>query len=89
MGSDVDIIVLSDDVQARLAKPDFIAAITPGARLIRVKQWGPMNERRVRLPSGLLIEFGIAAVEWAAVPGDPGTARVIAEGCKILRGAVA
>ncbi len=43
-----------------------------------------MHERRVRLPDGLLVEFGIATPEWAALPVDPGTAKVITDGCKIL-----
>ncbi|MBW3086838.1 hypothetical protein KEM60_03067 [Austwickia sp. TVS 96-490-7B] len=56
MASDVDLVVLTDEAQAHLRSPDFIAATCPDGRLVRSEQWGPMNERRVRLPSGLYVE---------------------------------
>lgn len=84
MGSDVDLVILSDTPRAHLDELGYLTAITPRGRLIRSAQWGPMHERRVRLPSGLLVEFGIATPEWAALPVDPGTAKVIRDGCKIL-----
>lgn len=40
-----------------------------------------MTERRLRLRSGLEIEFGIAPLSWASTaPLDAGTARVIHDG---------
>lgn len=84
MGSDVDLVILSEAPQSHLDDLGFITTITPRGRLVRKAQWGPMHERRVRLPDGLLVEFGIATPEWAALPVDPGTAKVITDGCKIL-----
>ena len=84
MGSDVDILFLTETPQAHLVGLEFVSAIVPGARLVRAEQWGPLHERRVRLPSGLLVEFGISTPQWCALPLDAGTARVLTDGCKIL-----
>jgi nucleotidyltransferase-like protein len=84
MGSDVDLVVLSDDLGRHLREQTFIRSITPGGRLIRSKQWGPMHERRVRLRSGLLVEFGLTEPAWAGLPLDGGTAKVITDGCRIV-----
>jgi hypothetical protein len=84
MGSDVDLVILSTLVGEHLDDPAFIRTITPGGRVIRREQWGPVHERRVRLRSGLLVEFGLTTPEWAALPLDAGTTRVLTDGCKIL-----
>lgn len=58
------------------------AVLGEPAELIRTRRWGPLAERRVALPSGLEIEFGFVPPGWASVdPVDPGTARVVADGC--------
>ncbi len=56
----------------------------PRARLIRDQLWGPLRERRVRLRSGLQVELGVVTPAWAALPLNPGTARVLGDGCRIL-----
>lgn len=84
MSSDVDLVFLADDVEKHLESLDFVSAITPRSTLVRSAQWGPMHERRVRLPGGLLVEFGITTPAWVDEPVDPGTARVVTDGCKIL-----
>lgn len=82
--SDVDLVILSETSRRHLDNLDFISQITPRGRLVRSTQWGPMHERRVRLRGGLLVEFGITAHDWAAVPVDAGTAKGLTDGCKIL-----
>jgi hypothetical protein len=84
MGSDVDLVIVSTLVCEHLGDPAFIRTITPGGRVIRREQWGPVHERRVRLRSGLHVEFGLTTPDWAALPLDAGTARVLAAGCKIV-----
>jgi hypothetical protein len=84
MGSDVDLVIVSTLVDEHLADPAFIATITPGGRVIRREQWGPVHERRVRLRSGLLVEFGLTTPDWVALPLDAGTTRVLTDGCKIV-----
>ena len=84
MGSDVDLVIASTLVGEHLGDSAFIRTITPGGRVIRRDRWGPVHERRVRLSSGLLVEFGLTTPDWAALPLDAGTARVLAAGCKIV-----
>ena len=84
MGSDVDLVILSERVYEHLANLAFAHTITPGGRVIRREQWGPLHERRVRLGSGLIVEFGLTKPNWAGVPLDAGTAKVLSDGCQIV-----
>jgi hypothetical protein len=53
--------------------------------LVRSEEFGVLIERRLRLPSGLEIEVGIAPTSWAATdPLDDGTHRVVRDGFRIL-----
>lgn len=84
MGSDVDVLLLTDDVPAYTGRADWTAAFGD-ARLIRSRRWGAVTERRLRLRSGLQVEVGVAAPSWASVtPVDPGTRRVVTDGLRIL-----
>jgi len=57
-------------------------AVSQPAELIRTQEWGPLTERRIRVASGLEIEFGFAPPGWAGTdPVDPGTAGVVSDGC--------
>jgi predicted nucleotidyltransferase len=86
--SDVDIVVLVDDPAAYLDdEQTWVAALAAeDAPVVRRQAWGPLlTERRLRLASGLEVEVGFATPAWAATgPVDPGTARVVADGCRIL-----
>ena len=83
MESDLDLVILTDDRERYLSDGAWVrAALGEPAELIRTQRWGPLTERRVALPSGLEIEFGFVPPGWASVdPVDPGTARVVADGC--------
>ena len=84
MGSDVDIVVVTTTPSAYLTGLDFTATIAPRARAVRTQTWGALTERRIRLPGGLLVEFGFVDPDWCALPLDPGTAHVLAHGCWVL-----
>ena len=84
MGSDVDLTVLSDNAEGYLADDAWFRQLRPGCRLIRSATWGPVQERRYRLTSGLHVEFGFAPLSWARVPLDAGTRRVLGDGHRIL-----
>lgn len=49
MGSDLDLVILSERVEEHLQDLDFVHVVAPGGRVVRCEQWGPMRERRVRL----------------------------------------
>lgn len=83
--SDIDIVLLTNDPADYLTSTgwwDFLGS----AQLVATKRWGELTERRIALPSGLEIEFGIVAPSWAGVdPLDLGTVRVVRDGLHIVR----
>ncbi|MGO9322124.1 MAG: aminoglycoside 6-adenylyltransferase [Solirubrobacteraceae bacterium] len=84
MDSDVDIIVLATEPERFTDSDEWLKKL--GAPpVIRRQQWGVVAERRVQLPSGLEVEFGIAPLSWANTdPVDSGTEKVVREGFRIL-----
>ncbi|MDQ2850195.1 MAG: nucleotidyltransferase domain-containing protein [Actinomycetota bacterium] len=82
--SDIDVVLLVSDVTPLLAEDAWLDALVPGAAEIRREAWGPVTERRMLLPSGLIVEFGITTKPWAAVPLDAGTARVLGDGSRVI-----
>lgn len=83
MDSDVDLVILTTEKGAYSASEAWAStAVSQPAEIIRTQEWGPMTERRIRLASGLEIEFGFASPNWAEInPVDPGTAQVVLKGC--------
>ena len=86
MDSDVDLVVLTHDKEAYVADAAWVSLATGiQTRIVNSKAWGPLTERRVRLPSGFEIEYGFAPTSWAEVaPIDQGSASVIKDGFRIL-----
>jgi hypothetical protein len=56
--SDIDLVVLTDNPSAYLAREDWIAPLAPGAELLRIGDWGTVAERRFVLRSGLEVGGG-------------------------------
>jgi predicted nucleotidyltransferase len=84
-GSDVDLVVLTDDPLAYTEGDDWVEALAPGASLVRTGDWDAVVERRLRLPSGLEVEVGVGRPEWATTaPVDSGTLRVARGGLRIV-----
>ena len=84
MSSDIDIVLLTTDVATYIVSTGWWGFLDR-AELIATRQWGPLTERRVALPSGLEIEFGIVPPSWASIdPPDPGTVRVVGDGLRII-----
>jgi predicted nucleotidyltransferase len=82
-GSDVDLVLLTEDPCAYLVHDAWIAELAPGARLVRVGDWGAIVERRLLLQSGLEVEVGVGRPSWAHTePVDPGTRRVVRDGLR-------
>jgi len=86
LDSDVDVVVLTADKSRYVIADDWMKSLFGAeAEIVRTAEWGPLTERRVRLPSGLEVEFGFAPPTWAATdPVDRGTARVVRGGCRPL-----
>ena len=80
-GSDVDLVVLTERPERWLDSSDWLADVAPEAVLTSRREFGALQERRVRLPGGLEVELGIGRPSWAAVGRlDDGTRRVAVDG---------
>jgi hypothetical protein len=84
MSSDVDVMVLCTDLDSYSVATGWFQRLRADGRLIRRASWGPVQEQRWRLRSGLLAEIDLASVSWADVPLDAGTRRVLGDGHRIL-----
>ncbi|MFN7150363.1 MAG: nucleotidyltransferase domain-containing protein [Microthrixaceae bacterium] len=85
MESDIDIVMAINNRDAWLLDDSWARHIV-GTRLelVREQDWGPLRERRYRTESGFEVEFGLVTAQWFATPVDPGTAKVLSDGCRIV-----
>lgn len=81
--SDVDLVVLCRDPAALLADRSWARRFGPVARET-VEDWGAVTSLRVAYDGGPEVEYGLARPSWAALPLDPGTRRVAADGLRAL-----
>jgi len=49
-----------------------------------IEYWGRVISIRTWYKNGIEVEFGITSTEWAEIPVDSGTFRVVSDGSKIL-----
>lgn len=84
MASDVDFVMLSDNIERYAGQTGWAAAI-PLGRPLGAKQWGVLTEQRFRTLSGLEVDFGVVGSDWARIdPVDEGSARVGRDGMVAL-----
>jgi predicted nucleotidyltransferase len=81
--SDLDLVVLCEGSSDMLGRTDWYNAFGIG-EVVSQRDFGSIQERRLRLASGFEIEVGIGPTSWADVPVDPGTAQVALDGLKVL-----
>lgn len=67
MSSDVDLVVLTTSPNSYVQSEDWLHYFG-GPPVVRTQKWGVLTERRVRLDTGLEIEFGFTVPGWAALP---------------------
>lgn len=80
-GSDLDVVVLTEAVSEFLEDDCWLREVAPSGKLVHTADWGAIQERRVRLPSGLEIELGLGEPSWAGTsPVDAGTEAVVRDG---------
>jgi len=84
MSSDVDIVILTREPESFLNSTVWTRLVVGKAGFLSARRWGPVSEVRVRRPSGLQVELGIAAPDWVALPLDAGTRRVLRDGSRVL-----
>lgn len=85
MDSDIDIVLALADRSRWVSDDAWVAQLLEEPfRLLREQDWGPLRERRFQTASGFEVEFGLVTSEWFETPVDPGTAKVLTDGCLIL-----
>lgn len=84
LGSDLDLVLLCE-LPGRFGP--WLTDVPPlaPARFLHRRAWGPVTELRLRRRSGLHLDVGVAPLSWSTVdPLDPGTARVLRDGVRIV-----
>ena len=87
--SDIDLIVLAEDPES-FRDPAWLAAINWSIARVRATSWsdeeyGAVWSRRVWLDPDGELEVSFAHITWADTSSvDPGTARVVQDGCRVL-----
>lgn len=85
MDSDIDIVLAVADRSRWVSDDAWVARLLDESfRLLREQDWGPLREQRFQTATGLEVEFGVVTGRWFATPVDPGTAKVLTDGCLIL-----
>ena len=81
--SDVDLMILTSDVEKYLGAPEWLAQF---GRIeeTRIETWGRVRTIRTFYEGGVEIEYNFAEAQWASIPIDAGTWRVVSEGMRIL-----
>lgn len=81
--SDVDLVLIVENVDELLNDNGWLPRFGEVAAASK-EDWGLLQSRRVHYGDGLEVEFGLTTTQWAAVPLDPGTSRVVADGFEVL-----
>jgi predicted nucleotidyltransferase len=81
--SDVDLVLLARQPGQYLNNTGWARRFGP-IRDQRVEDYGRLTSLRVWYADGLEVEYGLTDLTWAAPPLDAGTARVIADGLRVL-----
>ena len=83
--SDVDIVLLTEQPEGLLRDDAWHRTFGAEVQLVRASDFGALQERRLRLASGLDVEVCIGRPSWAeAEPLDEGTRRVVEDGMHVL-----
>jgi predicted nucleotidyltransferase len=81
--SDIDLVILTDQPARFLEDIQWIERFGR-VQNYQTEDYGKLTSLRVWYQNGPEVEYGITTPDWAAVPLDPGTRRVISDGMVVL-----
>jgi hypothetical protein len=81
--SDVDVVLLALKPERYLEDRSCVEQFGSVARL-EEEDWGRVTSLRVWYAGGLEVEFSWTEPDWASLPPDPGTQRVVSDGAQIV-----
>lgn len=82
-GSDVDVLILTTDA-ARYIRDRSWVSLFGEVTECRVEDWGKVTSLRTFYEDGLEVEYGFSTPDWACVPMDAVSFRVVLDGMKVL-----
>ena len=82
-GSDVDLVILTSDVHRYFRDRSWVSLFGEVAEY-REEDYGRLTSLRAFYGGGLEVEYGFSTPDWATVPIDAGTLRVVKDGVKVL-----
>ncbi len=81
--SDIDFVILANEPSKYLENPGWINQFGSVKRQ-QTEKYGKLTSLRVWYVNGYEVEYGITTPDWAALPLDAGTQRVIQDGLHVL-----
>jgi streptomycin adenylyltransferase len=81
--SDVDVVLLALNLERYLEDRAWVGQFGAVAR-VEEEDWGRVTSLRVWYAGGLEVEFSWTEPDWASLPPDPGTQRVVSDGARIV-----
>jgi hypothetical protein len=82
-GSDVDLLILVADVSEYVHNQAWVSLFGEVAEC-REEDWGKVTSLRTFYEDGLEVEYGFTRSDWADMPIDAGSLRVVSDGMKVL-----
>jgi hypothetical protein len=82
-GSDVDLLILTTDVSKYINDRSWVSQFGEESEC-RIEDWGKVTSLRTFYKDGLEVEYGFTTPDWAKIPMDAGSLRVVSDGMKIL-----
>jgi predicted nucleotidyltransferase len=81
--SDIDLVVLANDPQRYVEHTDWLRRFGPIEKQ-QTEDYGKVTSLRVWYVGGHEVEYGLTTSDWAQLPLDEGTQRVIEDGMRVL-----
>jgi len=81
--SDIDLVLIFNDPKKYVNNLDWIKEFGEIEKY-EIEYWGRVTSIRTWYKNGMEVEFGITSAEWAEIPVDSGTFRVVSDGSKIM-----
>ena len=81
--SDIDLVLMLNNPEKYVNNLDWIKEFGEIEKH-EIEYWGRVTSIRAWYKNGIEVEFGITSAEWAEIPVDSGTSRVVSYGSKIL-----
>lgn len=81
--SDIDLVLLTARPQDFVDNSKWVSQFGR-VKTFEIESWGKVTSLRVHYEQGIEVEFGLTLPDWASVPLDEGTRRVVSDGMKVL-----